>query len=76
MVILEEPDLNCRGEPFRNRDGSIRMKNLSVTKEVYISKILEPFKVWAAQNGLWREIDGRGKLIGCMFMQDGEKLKI
>ena len=54
------------------------MKNLSVNSEVYIEKILEPFRVWAAGQGLWRAVDneGKGELVGCFFMQDGNLIKI
>ena len=52
--------------------------NLSVISEVYIEKILEPFRVWAAGQGLWRAVDneGKGELVGCFFMRDGNLIKI
>jgi hypothetical protein len=41
LVIIKQPAFDTTGCSFLNPDGSQRMKNFSVNKEVYISKILE-----------------------------------
>ena len=78
MVTIETAALGTRGNQLYYRNRSPKMKNLSVTSEVYIEKILEPFMTWAADRGLWQAVDneGRGKLVGCYFMQDGKLIKI
>jgi hypothetical protein len=48
LITLEHPALGTRGNQLLNSDGTPRMKNSSVTGEVYIEKVLIPFKLWAA----------------------------
>jgi hypothetical protein len=71
-VVLEEPDLNSRGTPFLNSDGSTRMKNMNINSNIYIEMVLEPFRIWAAENGLWHETNGKKELLNMWFMQDGK----
>jgi hypothetical protein len=56
LITLEDTVIGRRCQQLFNRDGSHKMKNLSVMGEVYIEKILEPFRFWSAEQGLWLAI--------------------